>query len=123
MSVSAEEDETEKKDDDVPVSSKISKWIVERALSGALLLLVPASAYYYHPIMEYIVAVGLVVHCQMGFDEVLGDYCKPEILGEFMSKGLQYLFKIFSIFALAGLMLLNYKDVGLIQATRTLWKL
>lgn len=98
-------------------------WKAERYLSLALLGVIPAAAVIPHPIMDYAVALSLVVHTHWGVEAIVVDYVRPSIFGPTIPKisiGLVY---VLSSLALGGLFMFNFTDVGITQAVRMLGKI
>lgn len=98
-------------------------WRLERYLSLGLLGVLPAAAVIPHPIMDYAVAVSLVVHTHWGLEAIVSDYVRPSIFGPTIPKLSLWLVNILSMLALGGLFVFNYTDVGITQATRMLAKI
>lgn len=98
-------------------------WTIERAVSAGLLALIPASFWIPYPIMNYALALSLVVHVHWGVEAIVVDYIRPALFGEIIPKGALALTYLLSIVALGGLFYFNYTDVGLVQAIRMIAKL
>lgn len=98
-------------------------WKAERYLSLALLGVIPAAAVVPHPIMDYAVALSLVVHVHWGVEAIVTDYIRPSIFGPVIPKVSIALVYILSSLAVGGLFVFNYTDVGITQATRMLAKI
>ncbi|KAG9508550.1 Succinate dehydrogenase [ubiquinone] cytochrome b small subunit, mitochondrial, partial [Fragariocoptes setiger] len=98
-------------------------WAYERYLSLGLLGAIPAAAVIHHPIMDYALALSLVVHVHWGVEAIVTDYIRPSIFGPTIPKLSIALVYILSSLALGGLFMFNYTDIGLSQATRMLARL
>lgn len=98
-------------------------WKAERYLSLALLGVLPTAAVVPHPIMDYAVALSLVVHIHWGVEAIVTDYVRPSIFGPVIPKVSIATVYILSSLALGGLFFFNYTDVGITQATRMLAKI
>jgi len=93
-------------------------WRAERYLSLALLGVLPASWVIPHPLMDYAVAISLVVHVHWGVEAIVTDYIRPSIFGSVIPKVSIALVYVLSILAAGGLFLFNWTDVGLTQAMK-----
>lgn len=98
-------------------------WKAERYLSLGLLGVLPAAAVFPHPIMDYAVALSLVVHVHWGVEAIVVDYVRPSIFGPVVPKISVALVYILSSLALGGIFMFNYTDVGVTQAVRMLAKI
>lgn len=98
-------------------------WKAERYLSLALLGVIPAAAVIPHPILDYGLALSLVVHVHWGVEAIVTDYIRPSIFGPTIPKISIALVYVLSSLALGGLFMFNYTDVGITQATRMLSKI
>lgn len=105
-----------------PAHAHDKLWKAERYLSFALLGVLPASAIFPHPIMDYAVATSLVVHVHWGVEAIVTDYVRPSIFGKTIPKVSIVLVYLLSSLTLGGLFMFNYTDVGITQATRMLAK-
>lgn len=106
-----------------PSHSHDKMWKAERYLSLGLLGVLPAAAVVPHPIMDYAVALSLVVHVHWGLEAIATDYIRPSIFGPTIPKISIALVYALSSLALGGLFMFNYTDVGITQATRMLAKI
>lgn len=107
-----------------PTAHKHDKlWKYERYLSLGLLGVLPAAAVVSHPIMDYAVALSLVVHVHWGVEAIVTDYVRPSIFGPTIVKFSIALVYVLSSLALGGLFMFNYTDIGITQATRMLAKI
>lgn len=97
-------------------------WKAERYLSLGLLGVLPTAAVVSNPVMDYAVALSLVVHVHWGVEAIVTDYIRPSIFGPTIPKISIALVYVLSSLALGGLFMFNYTDVGLSQATRMLAK-
>lgn len=98
-------------------------WKAERYLSVALLGVIPAAAVVPNPILDYALALSLVVHVHWGVEAIVTDYIRPSIFGPVIPKVSIALVYILSSLALGGLFMFNYTDVGITQAVRMLAKM
>lgn len=89
-------------------------WAFERLLSAALVPLTVSTfalSSSPYPVLDGILAVSLVVHSHMGFDQILVDYLHPRkypFLGRVSSWGL----KLLTVGTLVGVYQFNTEDVG-----------
>lgn len=106
-----------------PIHAHDRLWKAERYLSLGLLGVLPAAAMVPMPIMDYAVALSLVIHVHWGVEAIVTDYVRPSIFGPTIPKISIALVYILSSLTLGGLFMFNYTDVGITQATRMLAKL
>lgn len=97
-------------------------WTMERALSGALLAVVPAAFIIPHTIADYALALALVVHVHWGVEAIAVDYIRPSIFGPVIPKVALMAVYVMSALALGGLFYFNYTDCGLVTGIRMAWK-
>lgn len=91
-------------------------WIIEKAISAALLAIIPAAFAFQSNLLDYALALSLVVHTHWGLEAMVVDYIRPSLVGPVIPKiALASLYAL-SVAALAGLFYLNYSDVGLSTA-------
>lgn len=106
-----------------PVHAHDKLWKAERYLSLALLGVLPSASIVSHPMMDYAVALSLVVHVHWGVEAIVTDYIRPSIFGTTIPKISIAFVYILSSLALGGLFMFNYTDVGITQAVRMLAKI
>lgn len=106
-----------------PAHAHDKLWKAERYLSLGLLGVLPAAAVIPHPIMDYAVALSLVVHVHWGVEAIVTDYVRPSIFGPVVPKVSIALVYVLSSLALGGLFVFNYTDIGISQAVRMLAKI
>ncbi|XP_073441224.1 succinate dehydrogenase [ubiquinone] cytochrome b small subunit, mitochondrial [Dendrobates tinctorius] len=94
-------------------------WTGERAVSVALLGLIPAAYMYPGAAMDYSLAAALALHGHWGLGQVLTDYVHGEAKVKLANAGLLAL----STVTFAGLCYFNYHDVGICKAVAMLWSL
>lgn len=97
-------------------------WVAEKVVSAALLAVIPAAFILPSKAMDHALALSLVVHIHWGLEAIVTDYVRASLFGPVIPKlsiGALYLV---SIAALAGLLYLNYSDVGLTTAVRMISK-
>lgn len=97
-------------------------WNAERLLSAALIAVIPASFYIPSPVMNYALALSLVVHTHWGLEAIVVDYIRPSVFGATIPKVALGSLYLLSILTLAGLFYFNYSDVGLVTGLRMLGK-
>ncbi|XP_072281706.1 succinate dehydrogenase [ubiquinone] cytochrome b small subunit, mitochondrial [Pyxicephalus adspersus] len=94
-------------------------WKGERALSVALLGLIPAAYMYPGAAMDYTLAAAITLHGHWGLGQVLTDYVHGDSKIKLANAGLLAL----SSLTFAGLCYFNYNDVGICKAVAMLWSL
>lgn len=98
-------------------------WILEKAVSVALLAVIPAALMYPNQILDYCLAFSLVIHCHWGFEAIVVDYMRPSLVGPVLPKIAMISLYLVSMMALAGLFYLNYSDVGTATAIKMFAKM
>ncbi|KAG8569271.1 hypothetical protein GDO81_014331 [Engystomops pustulosus] len=94
-------------------------WTGERAVSVALLGLLPAAYFYPGAAMDYSLAAALALHGHWGLGQVVTDYVHGDAKVKLANTGLLAL----SSLTFAGLCYFNYHDVGICKAVAMLWSL
>jgi len=97
-------------------------WTAEKALSAALLPLIPAAFMFPSPIMDYILAFSLAIHSHWGIEAIVVDYVRPSIFGPVIPKLAVGLVYVLSALTFGGLCYFTYSDVGLTRAVKLLWR-
>lgn len=93
-------------------------WILEKAVSAALLGVIPAAFLIPSPILDYALALSLVAHVHWGLEAVVVDYVRPRLFGPVVPKLALASLYLVSVAALAGLFYLTYSDVGVATAIK-----
>lgn len=96
-------------------------WTVERVLSGALLVSLPAAIAFPSQPLDYILAVSMVMHAHWGLEAIVVDYVRPVLFGNVVPKLAHALLILFSAATLGGLLYFIYNDIGIGKAVRKLW--
>ncbi|XP_075460109.1 succinate dehydrogenase [ubiquinone] cytochrome b small subunit, mitochondrial [Ascaphus truei] len=94
-------------------------WTGERAVSVALLGLLPAAYLYPGAAVDYSLAAALTLHGHWGFGQVVTDYVHGDTKVKLANAGLYALSSV----TFAGLCYFNYHDVGICKAVAMLWSL
>ncbi|XP_068096908.1 succinate dehydrogenase [ubiquinone] cytochrome b small subunit, mitochondrial isoform X2 [Hyperolius riggenbachi] len=94
-------------------------WTGERALSVALLGLLPAAYMYPGAAVDFSLAAALTLHGHWGLGQVVTDYVHGDTKIKLANTGLLVL----SSLTFAGLCYFNYHDVGICEAVAMLWRL
>ncbi|XP_072011900.1 succinate dehydrogenase [ubiquinone] cytochrome b small subunit, mitochondrial [Engystomops pustulosus] len=94
-------------------------WTGERAVSVALLGLLPAAYFYPGAAVDYSLAAALALHGHWGLGQVVTDYVHGDAKVKLANTGLLAL----SSLTFAGLCYFNYHDVGICKAVAMLWSL
>ncbi|OTF79632.1 PDZ domain containing protein, partial [Euroglyphus maynei] len=98
-------------------------WVIEKAVSAGLLAVIPAALMYPNQILDYCLALSLVMHCHWGFEAIVVDYIRPSLVGSVIPKISLISLYLVSMMALAGLFYLNYSDVGTATAIKMFAKI
>lgn len=101
--------------------SHVTLWTAERALSVALLGVLPLAFISSNQITDGLVAVSIVIHQHWGLEAIVTDYVRPIIFGNTIPKLAHVLLAIISAATLGGLLYFNYNDVGISTAIKKLW--
>lgn len=91
---------------------------MERVVAVGLLGAVPAGFFFPGAVVDYTLAVLIPLHGHWGYDSVIEDYV-PDSLKN-VSKILMY---GITGATFAGLMYLNWNDVGICKAVKMIWAL
>eukprot|EP01147_Barroeca_monosierra_P000762 gene762-4052_t len=99
-------------------TSGLSHWKLERAVSVALVGLVPAAFVAPGPFVDYSLAVAMPLHTYMGMDVVLTDYVRDSLkpLAKFLNATIHTV-------TLGGLLYFNAHDVGVCEGLKMIWAL
>jgi len=101
--------------------SHVTLWTAERALSLALLGVVPVALAFPSQAGDVALAVSIVMHQHWGLEAIVTDYVRPIIFGETIPKVGHGLLLLFSAGLLGGLFYFIYNDVGIANAVRKFW--
>ncbi|KAJ8924299.1 hypothetical protein NQ315_007092 [Exocentrus adspersus] len=88
-------------------------WPIEKAVSIALLGLVPASIITPNPILDNLLAVAVVAHFHWGLEACVIDYIRPIIFGPVIPKLALGLLYLVSAATLGGLLYYNHNCIGI----------
>jgi len=104
----------------VPMNRKegASHWFAERGLSVALLVLLPVGCIYPHPLIDWSLAPALSLHTYWGVNAIIADYTPPVI-----APAAKFGWKAASVLGFAGLLYINFNDVGLCKILQMMLKL
>ncbi|XP_053201291.1 succinate dehydrogenase [ubiquinone] cytochrome b small subunit, mitochondrial-like [Panonychus citri] len=98
-------------------------WNAERLLSAGLIGVMPLSFMLQSPIMDYPLALSMVLHIHWGVEAVVVDYIRPRVFGNIIPKLALYSVYALSIATLAGLFYFNYTDIGVVQGVKMAMKM
>jgi len=101
----------------------VKLWTAERALSAALLGVIPAAVLMPTPAMETLMALSLTLHSHWGVEAIVHDYIRPSVFGNVIPKLSVVFVQFLSIMTFGSLCFFIYSDVGLINAVGMLWQL
>lgn len=98
-------------------------WTIERALSAALIVIIPAALAAPNKLLDTLAAVSLVMHCHWGVEANVIDYVRPIIFGKTIPKIALAGVYVLSIVTMAGLLQLIYSDIGFANTVKKIWSL
>ncbi|XP_034249583.1 succinate dehydrogenase [ubiquinone] cytochrome b small subunit, mitochondrial [Thrips palmi] len=98
-------------------------WTIERALSAALIVIIPAALASPNKLLDTIAAVSLVMHCHWGVEANVVDYIRPIIFGKTIPKIALAGVYVLSIVTMAGLLQLIYNDIGFANTVKKIWRM
>lgn len=101
----------------------VTLWTMEKALSAAMLPIVPMALLYPSAPLDYLLAFTITLHGHWGIEAIVVDYVRPAVFGETIPKLALALLYGLSTLTLGGLFYFVYADVGIANAIRLLWKL
>lgn len=101
--------------------SHVTLWTAERALSLALLGVIPIAFLNSNQITDGLFAISIVIHQHWGLEAIVTDYIRPIIFGNTVPKLAHLLLALVSAATLGGLLYFNYNDVGISTAIKKLW--
>lgn len=101
--------------------SHVTLWSAERALSVALLGIIPVAFLSPNQVTDGLFALAIVMHQHWGLEAIVTDYVRPIIFGNTVPKLAHILLAIVSAATLGGLLYFNYNDVGISTAIKKLW--
>jgi len=98
-------------------------WTIERAISAALLVIVPVALAAPSKALDTLAAITLVMHSHWGVEAIVVDYIRPILFGNVVPKVALGSIYVLSILTLAGLLQLIYSDIGLANTVRKIWSM
>lgn len=101
--------------------SHVTLWNAERALSLALLGVVPVGLMFPSQVGDTLIAVSVVMHQHWGLEAIVTDYVRPILFGTTVPKMAHGLLLVVSAATLGGLFYFNYNDIGIAGFVRKIW--
>uniref|UniRef100_A0A182MZN8 Succinate dehydrogenase [ubiquinone] cytochrome b small subunit n=1 Tax=Anopheles dirus TaxID=7168 RepID=A0A182MZN8_9DIPT len=101
--------------------SHVTLWNAERALSLALLGVVPVGLMFPSQVGDTLMAVSIVMHQHWGLEAIVTDYVRPILFGTTVPKLAHGLLLLVSAATLGGLFYFNYNDIGIAGFVRKIW--
>uniref|UniRef100_A0A182K2H4 Succinate dehydrogenase [ubiquinone] cytochrome b small subunit n=1 Tax=Anopheles christyi TaxID=43041 RepID=A0A182K2H4_9DIPT len=101
--------------------SHVTLWNAERALSVALLGVIPVGLMFPSQVGDTLIAVSIVMHQHWGLEAIVTDYVRPILFGTTVPKLAHGLLLIVSAATLGGLFYFNYNDIGIAGFVRKIW--
>lgn len=102
-------------------ASHVTLWNAERALSLALLGVIPVGLMFPSQVGDTLMAVSIVMHQHWGLEAIVTDYVRPILFGTTVPKLAHGLLLIVSAATLGGLFYFNYNDIGIAGFVRKIW--
>lgn len=102
-------------------SNHAGLWTVERALSVALLGILPAAIICPSKTLDTLLVISVVMHAHWGIEACVIDYVRPVLFGSFIPKIAPILIVVYSAILLGGLLYFINTDIGIGQTVRKLW--
>lgn len=102
-------------------SNHAGLWTLERAISVAILGILPAALAFPSKTLDTLLAVSLVMHAHWGLEAIVIDYVRPVLFGSFIPKVAPLLVVAYSAALLGGLLYFIYTDIGIAQTVRKFW--
>lgn len=96
-------------------------WTAERAVSVALLGLLPAALAYPSKTLDTLLAISVVMHAHWGIEACVIDYVRPVLFGSIIPKITPFLVIVYSAALLGGLLYFINTDIGIGQTVRKFW--
>ncbi|XP_053685625.1 succinate dehydrogenase [ubiquinone] cytochrome b small subunit, mitochondrial [Sabethes cyaneus] len=96
-------------------------WTAEKALSLALLGILPVGLLYPSQVTDAAIAVGVVMHMHWGLEAIVTDYVRPILVGHTVPKICHALLIVVSAATLGGLFYFIHNDIGIANTIRTIW--
>lgn len=96
-------------------------WTAERAVSVALLGLLPAAIACPSKTLDTLLAISVVMHAHWGIEACVIDYVRPVIFGSFIPKIAPVFVIAYSALLLGGLLYFINTDIGIGQTVRKFW--
>lgn len=96
-------------------------WTAERAVSAALLALLPAALIIPSKTLDTLLAISVVMHAHWGIEACVVDYVRPIIFGNVIPRMAPFFVVAFSALLLGGLLYFISTDIGIGQAVRKFW--
>uniref|UniRef100_A0A182INE2 Succinate dehydrogenase [ubiquinone] cytochrome b small subunit n=1 Tax=Anopheles atroparvus TaxID=41427 RepID=A0A182INE2_ANOAO len=101
--------------------SHVTLWSAERALSLALLGVIPVGLTFPSLVGDTLMAVSVVMHQHWGLEAIVTDYIRPILFGTTVPKLAHGLLLVVSAVTLGGLLYFNYSDIGIAGCVRKIW--
>lgn len=96
-------------------------WTAERALSVALLGILPAALAFPSKTLDTLLAISVVMHSHWGIEAIVVDYVRPVLFGSVIPKIAPFLVVAYSAILLGGLLYFINTDIGISQTVRKFW--
>lgn len=96
-------------------------WTAERALSVALLAVLPVAIAMPSKTLDTVLAISVVMHAHWGIEAIVVDYVRPVLFGSVIPKVAPLLVVAYSALLLGGLLYFINTDIGIGQTVRKFW--
>ncbi|KXJ71783.1 succinate dehydrogenase [ubiquinone] cytochrome b small subunit, mitochondrial [Aedes albopictus] len=99
----------------------VTLWNAERALSVALLGILPVGLMFPSQAGDALMAVSIVMHQYWGLEAIVTDYVRPILFGAAVPKICHGLLLVISAATLGGLFYFIHNDIGIANTIRKIW--
>ncbi|XP_055607911.1 succinate dehydrogenase [ubiquinone] cytochrome b small subunit, mitochondrial [Uranotaenia lowii] len=99
----------------------VTLWNAERALSVALLGVLPIGLMFPSQAGDALIAVSIVMHSHWGLEAIVTDYVRPILFGTMVPKMAHGMLLLVSACTLGGLFYFIHNDIGIANTVRKIW--
>ncbi|XP_073950155.1 succinate dehydrogenase, subunit D [Choristoneura fumiferana] len=98
-------------------------WVIERAVTAAMVPLVPVALLMPNKLLDSVLAILITAHSFWGLEAIAVDYVRASVVGPLLPKVAIALVYLISIATLGGLFYIISHDVGLSNTVRQFWSI
>lgn len=99
----------------------VTLWNAERALSVALIGILPVGLMFPSQAGDALMAISIVMHQYWGLEAIVTDYVRPIMFGAAVPKIAHGLLLVVSAATLGGLFYFIHNDIGIANTIRKIW--